>query len=442
MRIAAAASVEWRSTRPRISAIASCACSGVAVRPVPIAQIGSYAITTSPRRSSGTSERSASIWRVRIPSVSSESRCDSFSPTQRIGCRPAPSATGTFRARASSLSAKCWRRSEWPRITPSTPSSTSIGAETSPVKAPSGSSCMFWAATRTGLRAQCSTAVFSDRKGGQTTTSGPDSGRRGRKSARKLSVSSRVLYIFQLAARSGVLMRQRLLTGQLDALHQLQRGAASGRDPVDRVREAEPVQCGDGVSTTDDGVTRGGGNRLRDGAGAGVEGRYLEGPHRPVPEDGPGAGEPLAEVGRGAGAHVEPRPARGHVDPVQRPRRGAGVELPAEDQVLRQLEDRVAALGLGEHPLGGLDPLLLDQRVSGVPPLGLEEAEAHRAADQDLLGEAEEAVDHAELVGHLGPAEDDDQRALRMVADGGELDHLPLQQQPGIAGQVVRDTLG
>ena len=37
---------------------------------------------------------------------------------------PASSAAGTFRARASSVSPKCSRRSEWPRITPWTPSSS------------------------------------------------------------------------------------------------------------------------------------------------------------------------------------------------------------------------------------------------------------------------------------------------------------------------------
>ncbi len=142
------------------------------------------------------------------------------------------------------------------------------------------------------------------------------------------------------------------------------------------------------------------------------------------------------------GADVEAHPALRHVDAVQLPGLGAGLELQAEHQVLRQLEDRVAALRLLEHALGGLDALGLDQRVAGVATLGLEEAEAHRAADQDLLGKAEEAVDHAELVSHLGAAEDDDQRSLRVVANRGQLDHLLLEQEPRVAGQVVRHPLG
>ena len=42
--------------------------------------------------------------------------------------------------------------------------------------------------------------------------------------------------------------------------------------------------------------------------------------------------------------------------------------------------------------------------------LGLEEREAHRAADQDRVGALEERVEHADLVGHLRAADDRDER--------------------------------
>ena len=82
------------------------------------------------------------------------------------------------------------------------------------------------------------------------------------------------------------------------------------------------------------------------------------------------------------------------------------------------------AVGVGgelEHALGELHPLLLDQRVAGPVTLGAEEAEAHRAADQDPVGGLEEALDHPDLVGDLGAAEDDDERPCRVVADRGQL---------------------
>ena len=84
----------------------------------------------------------------------------------------------------------------------------------------------------------------------------------------------------------------------------------------------------------------------------------------------------------------------------------------------------------------------LDQRVAGLDPLRLEEPEAHRAADQDLVGDFEEAVDHADLVGDLGAAEDDDQRPLGRLDHLGQLGHLALQQQARVGGQVVGDPGG
>ena len=50
-------------------------------------------------------------------------------------------------------------------------------------------------------------------------------------------------------------------------------------------------------------------------------------------------------------------------------------------------------------------------------PSAREEREAHRAADQDAVGDLEEAVDDADLVGHLGAADDGDERPPRVVED-------------------------
>src|SRR3954469_20548316 len=57
MRTRAAASLERSPTSARQKASASCAWSGVATLPVPIAQIGSLAATTSGRRAGGNLPR-------------------------------------------------------------------------------------------------------------------------------------------------------------------------------------------------------------------------------------------------------------------------------------------------------------------------------------------------------------------------------------------------
>ena len=74
------------------------------------------------------------------------SRSSSVSPTQRIGWSPASSAAGhlLLRARGRSRRSTGAARSG-PSTTPRTPSSVSIGADTSPVNAPVSSWCMFCA---------------------------------------------------------------------------------------------------------------------------------------------------------------------------------------------------------------------------------------------------------------------------------------------------------
>src|SRR5580692_1085164 len=205
IRTASAACLSRSPTSARMNAIASCACSGVATLPVPIAHIGSYAITTSASRSLGTFARSSrTCWRS-LRSVSSLSRSSSVSPTHRIGVSPAASAAGTFSASALSVSPNSARRSECPSTTPRTSSSHSIGAEISPVYAPSGSWCMFCAYTSTRDPRALSTIARRSVNGTQIATSTPSTAEtRGSSAWMCSSACSCVLYIFQLPAISGV----------------------------------------------------------------------------------------------------------------------------------------------------------------------------------------------------------------------------------------------
>ena len=294
-------------------------------------------------------------------------------------------------------------------------------------------------------RSERSTTALRAVNGGQMTTSCWVAAIRGSSASTKAAASATVLCIFQLAAmygRAAQASRKRLHSRQLLSLQQLQRRSSSGREPVHLLSEAELVQRGDRVAAADHGRPGRRGDRLGDGAGAGGEGLQLEGAHRPVPEHGAGGGDRLGVGGGGARADVEPHPAVRHLDPVALAPLGRRVEALAEHQVDRQHQLAVGALGPLQRLRGQLHPLLLDQRVAGGDPLGAEEAEAHRAADQDAVGDLEEAVDHADLVGDLGAAEDDDQRPRGRLDHPSQLGHLALQQQAGVAGQAVGDALG
>src|SRR3954454_8770521 len=273
--------------------IASCACSGVATFPVPIAQIGSYAVTTSCRRPSGTFSSASWTWWRSLRWVSPASCSSSDSPTHSIGWSPASRAAGTFSCSARSVSLKYCRRSEWPSSTPFTPSSAIIGAETSPVYAPSGSWCMFCASTWTSDPPSASTVAASAVNGTDSASSTPlPIGSRDSSRCTYSRASPEVLYIFQLPAMywrraSGIV--ERLHAGQLLAFEQLERRTAAGRQVAHLVVEAETHERGRGVATAHDRGAAGAAHRLGHRARSGGERLHLEGAHRPVPEHRAGA---------------------------------------------------------------------------------------------------------------------------------------------------------
>src|SRR5439155_768381 len=144
-------------------------------------------------------------------SVRLDSRSGRVSPTQRIGVSPLSTAARVLRATMSSLSPKMCLRSEWPRMTWLQPTCFSIAGEISPVKASSRSQCMFWAPSKTSLPRNASATAARAVKGGATSTSRSFSGRArpARMSWASATPSGSVLYIFQLPAISGRLMRPR-----------------------------------------------------------------------------------------------------------------------------------------------------------------------------------------------------------------------------------------
>ena len=164
-------------------------------------------------------------------------------------------------------------------------------------------------------------------------------------------------------------------------------------------------------------VARRGGHRLGDGARAGRERLELERAHRAVPEDRPGAGDLLAVGLGGARTDVEAHPAVRHVDAVELAALGVGVEGLAEHEVDGQTQLLAAAR---EELAGRVEVLVGTQRVADRVALHGQEREAHRAADEDGVGALQEGLEHADLVGHLGAADDRHQRPRGVLEDAGE----------------------
>src|SRR5205085_258319 len=130
--------------------------------------------------------------------------------------------------------------------TPFTPSSAIIGADTSPVYAPSGSWCMFCASTWTSEPPSASTVAASAVNGAHSASSTPlPIGSRARSRCTYSRASDDVLYIFQLPAmywRRGSGIVECLHPRQLLPLEQLERRTAPGREVRDLIGEAETSQ--------------------------------------------------------------------------------------------------------------------------------------------------------------------------------------------------------
>jgi len=84
---------------------------------------------------------------------------------------------------------------------------------------------------------------------------------------------------------------------------------------------------------------------------------------------------------------------------------GPGLDGPArpvngEDEVGPPLP------GAGEDGPGRFQLVGLDQGLADIQALGFEKRVGHGAADQDVVGLADEVLDDRDLVGNLGPAQD------------------------------------
>src|SRR5262245_22737206 len=172
-----------------------------ALRPVPIAHTGSYAITRpaatiAPGSRPPSAPRSCSST---TPVSRPASRSASTSPTHRIGRSPPATARSSLRPMSSSVSPLEARRSGWPRIT-HVARPWSIPTETSPVNAPAASWWTFWAPTATSSAARASRTGARQTKGGQMTRVTPGSRVRDAIVRASSPASAGTVFIFQLAA--------------------------------------------------------------------------------------------------------------------------------------------------------------------------------------------------------------------------------------------------
>mmetsp|Transcript_16677 Transcript_16677/g.41979 ORF Transcript_16677/g.41979 Transcript_16677/m.41979 type:complete len:307 (-) Transcript_16677:150-1070(-) len=153
----------------RIEACVSCAWSGVATLPVPIAHTGSYAMTMSSQLV--ILGRTAVNWRLFTSSVLPDSRSSSDSPMQKMTLTPAFWHNSSLVAVTSSVSPYLTRRSEWPIKVHAISMSLRCSTFHSPVNAPMPVALIFWVQACMPMASRSAFTTGKCRAVGQITTS-------------------------------------------------------------------------------------------------------------------------------------------------------------------------------------------------------------------------------------------------------------------------------
>src|SRR5579875_3673767 len=231
----------------------------------------------------------------------------------------------------------------------------------------------------------------------------------GRKVCTYSAAWAGVLYIFQLAAMSGLriclfflvemncavgprsfshlFFRQGFDARQFFAFQKLKGCAAAGRDVRNLISHAGLFYSGYRITSADDGdgLTVFG-HGLGHLSGPFGKCRHFKDAHGAVPDQGAGLGDLLAEELDRFGADVKGHPVRWE----------------------RCISGKGVGLGVGCELVG------LDKGLADVLPSGFEEGVGHAAADEERIHFAEKIINDLNFVGYLGAAKNGDERPCRL----------------------------
>ena len=95
------------------------------------------------------------------------------------------------------------------------------------------------------------------------------------------------------------------------------------------------------------------------------------------------------------------------------------------------------ASAVAQDPPGVVDAVGLGQALADRLALGEQEGVGHPATEDEHVDLGQQVVDHLDLVGHLGAAEDGRERPLGRLEELREHLDLALHQQPGVRRQEL-----
>src|SRR6266481_3122062 len=314
-----------------------------------------------------------------------------------------------------------------------------MGAETSPVKAPSLLQERFWPETAIWVPLAASAAVEMAVKGGATMMSQClEFATNGVKAEKNARVSASVLYIFQLPAitrrrmtrpprirRTGrnacptrakesmcSFVGESFDSGKFAPGEKFKGSAAAGGDMGNFVREAGLMNGCDGVAASDNGSSAGAGGGS-DGFGN-LERAFRECGHFEYSH----------------GTDIEAHPAIGCGGDRNGLRRGVRFEFRADDVIHGKQQCEFLLLGFFTQTPREVQFVVFDQRLADGLAVGIEEGVRHAAANEHGVGNFHQVFDDFDFVADFGPTENRDEGTRGIGHGFAEVGQLFFHEQP------------
>ena len=175
---------------------------------------------------------------------------------------------------------------------------------------------------------------------------------------------------------------------------------------------------------------------MGDGKGALGAGGDFEHSHRAIPKNGRGGGDLLGVGGAGLGADIDALPAVGNVCPglgkfSGRDGASGKIEFLDDQGVLGEKKANPAFFGLRENGFGQFDLIRFAEGPANFSALGEAKGVAHATPDQNGVGFFEQRAEDADLIAHLGTAQDDEKRGFRLGEFRSEIAEFFLHEESG-----------
>ena len=185
------------------------------------------------------------------------------------------------------------------------------------------------------------------------------------------------------------------------------------------------------------------GDGLGDDAGALAEARHFEDAHGAVPDDGAALLQGVGELTGGRRGDVHDDATVGDAVCRRHLYLGRiGGELAGHDDLRGQVDLDSSLVGGVQHLAGELQPVLLHLGSADVVALGLEEGDAHAAADEQVVQLVHHVLKDQDLVADLGPAHQRSQGLFGGLEGAAHGAYFLLDEDAHGGGQVAGDSHG